>query len=200
MRTEKTFGIIALLGLFWLFMDFPGYGLLLILSMGILVLLYFPFGFYFLCDKEIKQQNLIFSIISGWFFSTALLGIQFKLLDYPGADFMLFVGVIQVLIILIVAFLLKRKAKKELTTYYRNMLIRTSILTVLAIFFFFIPSTTLWKIQHRNDPELLNARIMFHEGRSDENHINFRRRRDSLRIEEWAQQRAYEQQAENETE
>ncbi|MCL2413984.1 MAG: hypothetical protein FWC94_01865 [Bacteroidales bacterium] len=201
MRTEKTFGIIALIGLFFLLMDFPGGYILLIKSLSGLAFLYFPFGFYFLCDKNIKRQNLILSVLSGWWgLSVVPLGILFKLMHWPGGQNMLFIGVISAPILLIVIFLLKRKAKEELTTYYRNMFIRTSIWVVLAIFFCFTPNTTLWKIQHRNDPELLDVRIKYHEGRSNENHIDFRRRRDSLRFEEWRLQRLEQQQTENEIE
>jgi len=200
MRTEKTLGIIALIGFFFLLMDFPGGSLILIASLGTLGLLYMLFAFYLFCDKKLKRQKLALSIVSGYFLSAIPLGILFKLLGYPGGYALLLSGTISAPAYLLIAFLLKRKAKEELTIYYRNMLVRTSALTVLVIFFCFIPSTTFWKIQHRNDSELLEVRIKYHEGRSDEHWQDFRRRRDSLRFEEWKLQGIEQQQSENEIE
>jgi len=134
MRTiEKLFGAIVLNGLLFLILNFPGGAILLIFSLSVLSFLYFPLGFYILRDKDTKQQNLGLSILSGLALGQVATGIMFSLLDFPGQEIMLPIGLVAILITLIAVFLLKRKATEELKTYYRNLLIRVAVWSMLAV-------------------------------------------------------------------
>jgi hypothetical protein len=66
MKTEKALSIIFLIGIVLKFFHISGGGVLSIISLLPISICYLLFGFYFFCDKEIKRQNVILSIISGF--------------------------------------------------------------------------------------------------------------------------------------
>ena len=65
MKTEKTFIGIFLLALILKFNNIPGSSVLLILSLGVISILYLPLAFYFFSDKSLKNQNIVLSITGG---------------------------------------------------------------------------------------------------------------------------------------
>ena len=77
MKTEKIFAGLFLLGCVFKLMHWPGASIALILSCGIMSILYFPFGFYFLSGKTFQQQNIGLSVGVGVGLSTAITGIIF---------------------------------------------------------------------------------------------------------------------------
>jgi hypothetical protein len=139
MKTEKTFWIIFIVTVILRLLNIPGHGLLTVLTLGVLGILYFPAGFYFFCDKQLKKQNLVLSIVSGFFLSYIPVGILFKLQHYPAQNVMMMIGLISGLSFLIITYFLRKRSDENLKTYYNNMLIRTLILTVLIIIFFVLP-------------------------------------------------------------
>lgn len=153
MKTEKVFGAILLTGLTFRFMHWPFAGPLLVVGIGILGILYLAGSFYFFSDETIKRQNLVLSIISGFFLMNACNGILFKLMFWPFSGPLLMIAATTVPVLLIITFVLRSTAATELMTYYNNMIIRLSIISFIATVLFFTPTTTLVKIIHRDDPE-----------------------------------------------
>lgn len=153
MKTEKTLTFIFLTGIILKLIHWPGGSLLVIMSLSLLSLLYFPASFYFFRDKDFKTQNLIFSIVSGLFLSIAPIGIMFKLQFWPGSKDILNMAIISTPTILIISYFLKSKSPDHLITYYKNQIRRSIVLTFITILFFLTPNNTLLKIRY-NHPEL----------------------------------------------
>jgi Na+(H+)/acetate symporter ActP len=154
MKTEIGLTGVFLTGLILKFVQIPGGEFLLIISLGVLAMIYFPAAFYFFCDKKIKQQNLAFTIISGLFLSVIPIGVLFKLQYWQGASLYLLIGIIITPILLFVSYLLLVKSEENLKNYYKNMIVRTSILGFISLLLFSIPTETLLKFQYWNDPEV----------------------------------------------
>lgn len=80
MKTEKILAGLFLIGVIFRLMHWPGGYIAIIISLGILSLLYFPFGFYFLSGKTFKDQVIGLSAVAGMFLSTPVIGILFALM------------------------------------------------------------------------------------------------------------------------
>lgn len=139
MKTEKIVLVIFLIAVVLKFFHIPGGGLLSVLSLLPLSFCYCFLGFYFFCDKTIKQQNLLFSIISGIFLSLVPIGILFKIQWWTGGYYYLVVSIITTPVIFFISYYLKGKETGELAKYYNNMVNRSLILTILSVFFYVAP-------------------------------------------------------------
>lgn len=161
MRTEKVIACLVILGLLFKFvLHLPGASVILIISLLSLSGLYFPLAFYFFSDKEIKNQNLALSIISGMFWAVIPIGILFKLMYWPGASIQLLIGVAPAPILLGIVYFLKNKASTELATYYKNMLLRAWVLTILGWVVYLTSTATFINIQYGKDPELARLKTL----------------------------------------
>jgi hypothetical protein len=139
MRTEKALAIVFLLGIILKGFHIPGGGALTIISLLPLSVLYLVFGFYFFCDKTLKRQNLVLSIIAGIFLSLVPLGIVFKVQWWPGGYLYLLLSMVTTPVVFFIAYYLKSKETGELANYYTNMVNRSLLLTILAVFFYLAP-------------------------------------------------------------
>jgi hypothetical protein len=175
MKTEKIFAGIFLVGLLFKLMYWPFSGVLLVVSLGSIATMYFPAAFYFFSDKKISRQNVALSIISGLFLAFVVLGILFKLMYWPSSHLYLLIGTYTTPILLIITHLLKSKATEELKVYYKNMFLRIIILALLCVTFFLTPTSTLLKIQHRNDPELARLKALYF---SDNTNMEYKKQLD----------------------
>ncbi|SCY88424.1 GldL-related protein [Flavobacterium caeni] len=134
MKTEKILGSIFILGLLFKLLHWPGGSFFIIISLGILMMVYFPFGFYFLSGKTIKDQNAAASIFAGMFLSTPVVGILFALMHWPGAMMMLMIGLMGAVPLTIVVFILRsQKNKPELDDYYNKLFLRCVVITAIAL-------------------------------------------------------------------
>lgn len=138
MRTEIALTFLFVLGLIGKLLHLDGANILLLSSLLTISLLYFPAAFYFFCDKVIKRQNLLFSLIAGSFLSLIPVGILFKIMHWPGDKPMLFIGMVSAPVLLAITYFLQSKKPEYLLTYYQNMLWRTGILTLATFLFYFI--------------------------------------------------------------
>lgn len=164
MKTEKIIAGLILIGFILFYFHVPGGALLTVLSLSAMATIYFGGGFYFFCDKHIKNQNIALSIVSGIFLSFIQIAILFKTMLWPGGEIQFYVGIIASPILLILTFIFKSKAKESLMKYYKNMQIRLIAWTSLAIIFYFIPYTSLVSHHYKNDPErarLLNQCVRY---------------------------------------
>jgi len=114
MKTEKIFTLVFISALVAKFLNIPGSSLLLMLSLLVLFLLYFPFAFYFFSDKIIRQQNIVVSIFGGMVLSIIPLGILFKLMLWPGYQVQLGMTLILTPLLLLLLIYLNKKSKDEL--------------------------------------------------------------------------------------
>lgn len=150
---EKILIALALLALIFKFMHWPGGGMLLVLSFGALGVLYFPLGFMLL--RPAGDQSFRFPFfLAGWSFSLPVIGLLFKFQYWPGASFMLLTGVIFSIILFAVGIFDLQSSGKHLEKEAAiPLLYRAVIYISLALFFYITPSSSLVKIQYRDQPE-----------------------------------------------
>lgn len=155
MKTEKILSIIFIISLIFKLNGWPGGGPLLVLSLTILTLCYFPLGFYFLNEKSVFKQKLGTSILFGWLLAIAIIGIEFKLMYWPGYLNMLIIGIMTAGILLIFAYISNKKASTdELKKYHQNLLIRTLVLLIASLICLIIPEESIIKMSFQNDQKL----------------------------------------------
>ena len=187
MKTEKIIAIFVLLGFVFKIFHVSGASVITIVSLSAMATIYFGGGFYFFCDKHIKNQNIAISIVTGVLLSIVLVGILFKLMIWPGSEFNLIIGIISLPILLIITFILKSRVKENLKMYYKNMLIRIFTWTILVYIFFFIPNEAIINHHFKNDPErarLLNLTMSNPNNLEYQNQYNaYLRQKDSLQID-----------------
>ena len=111
--------------------------MILILTIGILSMIYFPFGIYFLSGKTFQQQNVGLSIGVGMALSILVVGILFKLMHWPGALAMLIVGLAGVIpLFFVVRMLRNRNTYEERNDYYGQLFLRLSIGVIVGLCLF----------------------------------------------------------------
>ena len=137
MRTEKILAGFCLFGILLRLLHFPGGNMILILTIGILSMIYFPFGIYFLSGKTFQQQNVGLSIGVGMALSILVVGILFKLMHWPGALAMLIVGLAGVIpLFFVVRMLRNRNTYEERNDYYGQLFLRLSIGVIVGLCLF----------------------------------------------------------------
>jgi hypothetical protein len=150
-------------------MHWPGAGVLMVLSLTFLALCYFPFGFYFFSDKNFKNQKIGISILFGWLLSIAIIGIEFKLMFWPGSQVMLLVGCMSAAVLLLAGFSLLKKSDEDLKNYHKNLFTRTVVIFVLAMICLLLPNSVLINHYYANEPELRELYLKQQENPQDEN-------------------------------
>lgn len=153
MKTEKTFAVIFIIGLCTYFFNVPGSDLILIFSLFLLALFYFPMGFYFFSDKTLKQQNITLSILGGIVLFLGPVSVLFKLMHWPGQVVSLMIAPALITILLAITFILNGKRPPELERYYKNYLARIIFWLSLSYIFYLIPGAALVKLRYHSDPE-----------------------------------------------
>ncbi|MCW1148654.1 GldL-related protein [Flavobacterium lacisediminis] len=169
MKTEKALLIVFIISLIFKLMHWPGGGPLMVLSLTFLAFCYFPFGFYFFSDKTFKNQKIGVSILFGWLLSVAIIGIEFKLMFWPGSKVMLLVGCMSAAILLLAGFSLFKKSNEDLKNYYKNLLTRTVVIFVFATICLILPNSVLINHYYSNEPELRELYLKQQENPEDEN-------------------------------
>jgi len=159
MKTERIFLGILVLACILKLLHVPGIGALLTVAAIALGIMYLFFGFYFFSYKTIKQQNLVFSIISGVGLAIVPSCIIFKILFWPAAQIMLRNALCTLVLFLIITIILRLFSKEALFPYYKNHLIRLLTLLAICLALYITPLSTLVKIQHRENPELARLKI-----------------------------------------
>ncbi len=165
-KFEKTLVVLILVSLIMKFSFIMGGDILAILSISLLILVYYPLGFAFFNQvrlrdifkkdsyKGVSGLRVFGAIVVGMGLSATCLGILFKLENWPGSNFNLMVGLVTTLIVSIIALIKFFKSKDN---YYRQILKRTAIIGGLGLLLTALPDLTLQKIQYRNHPEYIKA-------------------------------------------
>ena len=138
----------------------PGADALLIFSATFASVYYYVMGFFLMNDLSIKgilkNKNIrtlnpaliLGPIIAGWDFSVIIIGILFKIMLFPGADNMLFSGLILITILVIVAHFVIRNQYPEV---FKRFFIRAGIFVFGAVIFSLISNDAI--IDHRYGEE-----------------------------------------------
>lgn len=165
-KTEILLAFFALTGFILSLMLIPGSAIMSILSLSLLSMLYFYFGFALfngisLRDIFKKQSyngisgiRIAGAIGTGFALSVIVIGLLFKTRYWPGASAMLITGLPCLLIIIILAGI-RYMFGKDL--YYSRILKRTLPFAGLGLLFMFITYADLAAIKYRNHPEYVNA-------------------------------------------
>lgn len=164
-KAEIILAVLTLIGILLSVLHIPGGNILAVLTMTILSMVYFCLSFALLNGlgfrgmikndnyKAISALRMVGAVLSGIVFSTAIIGILFRWMMWPGAGAMLIVSIPGFLIMLIIV-LIKYFTKKEL--FYRNMLIRIVIIGIPLVVLF-VNSSLVRNIRYSDNPELLQA-------------------------------------------
>jgi hypothetical protein len=163
MKFEKTVLVLFIIGLLFRFLNWEGSSFILVISLFTLSICYFPLGFIFLKDRKTKTNNIPSSILTGFVFSIATAGVLFKLVYWPGAIFLLVVGLPASLLTLIITRAKQNRSSENLKQYYSLLFKRSVIFTVMAFLLLLIPTSALIKIHFRKDPEMARLTILRHE-------------------------------------
>ena len=111
--------------------------------------------------KDISRSQIIVGILSGFALSSCLLGIIFKLQDYPGSAVMLLSG-IGFLSILLAYLLVKNRPS------FKNSIIRSGIIAVISIILYSTSSVTIMSFFHRDSPSYIQAYKEYSKNPKDE--------------------------------
>ena len=149
----------------------------MILTLGTLAFLYYPFGFALFNRIGFRQifkkksyeglsaLRIFGSIGAGMAFSAICMGILFKIQRWAGANLMLIDGLVPTFIILIIALIKYFKTKGK---FYIEILKRTAIIGALGLLFFYTSTLTIVKIRFRNHPDYIKAYEMYLNNPEDE--------------------------------
>ena len=165
-KLEKILVFIMLIALVMKLYLMPGGSSISEISMVLLSLIYFPFGFAFLNQipmrkifskdayKEQTTIRLICAIGVGISLSAICIGILFKLNSWPGSNRYIIVGLLTLFIIQGVALFRKIKLKQKI---YSFMVRRIAILSILGIIFLILPDLPIERIRFGNHPDYIKA-------------------------------------------
>ena len=167
-KTEIGLAIIAFVSVVLGFAQVPSAFPVTMLSVGVLAMLYYPFGLLLLNDisltRVFKKESyqgisilrLIGSGVAGVIFSINVIGFLFKVQFYPGATLMLETGSIGLVIVLAISGFKWMKGKNP---FYLEMIKRTVIIGVIALIVGAMPYRTLvgWRLP--DNPEYAEALI-----------------------------------------
>lgn len=163
---ERIFTGIILLALLMKFMLWPGGSPLLVIALSGLSCFYLFLGFLFFSGIEFRDLSkketydrlagirMAGALFTGIALSAACIGVQFKLMHWPGAQPMLISGIFPAFIILFIAFV---KFLTDKDNYYKRIISRLTIAGVFGLLLLFTSSLTLMKIQYRDYPEYIKA-------------------------------------------
>lgn len=165
-KAEITLIITAIIGVILSFIPVPGGNILTILSITFLACMYFYFGFALFNGirfrdifkkasyQGISALRIVVAIAVGMCISTALTGIEFRLMMWEGTAVMLLVGSFSVCLMTIVAVIKYATGKSP---FYLNILKRSVPYTLLAITFYMLPGYAILELKYRNHPEYVEA-------------------------------------------
>ncbi|RYU78176.1 hypothetical protein [Hymenobacter persicinus] len=154
---EITFAAVALVGLVMRISLLKGGDFLLVLSLGLLSVLYFAGG-YFQGSPNLKSadgpatEGAAVKIWGGILFSTGIVGVAGTLLFWQGFGLHLLIGLFGSLALLLGLFLTARKSNGPVASAVFN---RGAIIALLCAAVWLVPKATLFGLFHRDDPQLV---------------------------------------------
>jgi glucan phosphoethanolaminetransferase (alkaline phosphatase superfamily) len=165
-KNETILIALALLGLTLNLLSAPGSGIIAVLTISILAFLYFYFGFALFnripfraifkkeSYKEVTTQKALYSVFSGVFLASTLVGILFKIQSWPGARISLGLGLVGLFAMTILLFSNSRKSK---TSFHTTLFQRFALIGGIGLILFIIPQTTWTEFKYRDHPNYVEA-------------------------------------------
>ena len=165
-KAEIIIGILSLIGLALNILLVPGGNIVIILTMGMLSLLYGYFSFALFNGikfraifkkesyKGISTWRIVGAVGAGLALSMSVIGMLFKFQSWPGAVVELEFGLFWLFIVTIIGTI------KYLTTqseYYTGILKRVALYGGIALLLALMPKTAWVEIKYRNHPAYLQA-------------------------------------------
>jgi hypothetical protein len=160
-------GLIAL-GILFKILHYPGWAIILIVSVGILSQMYFALGFaifnciglrdLFKSDsyRSTTVSSIAIGVITGLGLSLTLMGLLFKTMSYPGAYFMLYPGMATIGLILIIVLIQKQSMGRSKFT---TLITRIVPFFILGAILLCTPRRTRLSWQYPNNPEYIEALV-----------------------------------------
>jgi len=148
---------IALLGLLFKFLHWPGGSMMLIMSLGTLSMYYFMLVQRMPGSTETEETDVVTALlvkIIGFALSIAAIGIMFKMQSYPGASLILYVGVGSLALLGILTML---KYNKTRSPYLWRMFIRIVAFGSVAALLVAFPRETWLEMRHADHPAYVQA-------------------------------------------
>ena len=165
-KFEIVVAIVIVISVVLRLLDIPGSFPVMLISLSILSMLYYPFGFLLLNDIPLKgifkkesyngksTLRIVFSVLAGLALSVTVIGLLFKIEFYPGARFMLELGSLGLFVAVIISII---KYRKNRDLFYSSMVKRAVIIGGLALFLLVLPNSILVDLRYPNDPEYAKA-------------------------------------------
>jgi len=165
-KTEIILGGIAILAMFMNTFLVPGGSVLTILSLCLLFLIYLFFSFGLLNDigfrkiwkkkpyEGISTYKILGTIGTGIGLSSAVIGILFKVMMWPGASMTLESGLTLLGIVFIISYIKNNKTKSQT---YLNVIKRSLFIGAIGVIWLFIPRSSFLEFKYRNHPSYVEA-------------------------------------------
>lgn len=146
LKTERILGIIFLSAIILNFFPLKGTSILVVLSSGILGMMYFLVGFSVINNikfkdifkeasyKSVTTGRVVGAIFTGFILSTAVNAILFNSMNWVGGKIISLLALASIIVCFIVAFLKYNKLKSD---FYAYVLIRLAFYGVLTLIMFF---------------------------------------------------------------
>jgi len=175
-KLEKIILILAFIGLIIKFTLLPMSSTLFALSVSFLSLLYWPMGFALLNRIGFRQifkkdsyqglssLRIIGSIGTGMALSALCLGILFKLLNFPGGNSILIIGLVTVFTAVIPVLIKLMKTKEE---FYAGLMKRIVVFGCMGIVALCLSVLAITKIRYHNYPEYIKAYELYLQNPQD---------------------------------
>lgn len=174
---EKIFLTFSFIGLLFLLQNYPFSEELLILFLGMLSILYMGFGFFIFNNVSFnnifrkktysnKVLKIIASFVLGYSLSLLILGVLFKLMNWPFSNEMILIGLFLVFASFIISAF---KYNKTQNFFYKNVLIRTVFWIIIGAFVFNLSKYDLIEYKYKNHPSYLKAYKKYLENPTEEN-------------------------------
>ena len=147
-KIELIVGFASILAIILKIIHLPGSSILLTLTFGMLSIFYYLFSFALFngirlqdifkkeAYRDTNAKKIIGTIGLGFVISLIIIGGLFKLQFFPGADFLLRIGLITIGIILLIVTIFYFNNK---TDYYKRIIKRIAIYGVLGLILYLIP-------------------------------------------------------------
>jgi len=138
-------------GLLLKVLHLPFAGLLIVLSLSLLMLLYFLLSWMLFPQPNKKDQILGLSIFCGIAFTIQLEAILFKVQIWPMAGFFSILGLLLTGVVLILAMAM-RGGRPQLATYFNGLFRRAIPLFVLGLLLYPVDEIDILRFHYRDEP------------------------------------------------
>ncbi|HOT89048.1 MAG TPA: hypothetical protein PKZ43_08500 [Bacteroidales bacterium] len=133
---EAILVLTSLIGLFLRSSNIPLGTFILLISLSTLAIMYYIISYRLSADKEISPMKNFLDKLCLWGLSISIIGILFRLQNYPGFQSMISIGCSTLILFLIFSFIKKQETDSRL-------ILRTIIIAAIGLSLYFTPKEKL---------------------------------------------------------